>query len=806
MQDGVAVEQGDCAPCLRGAAAVDAEVRRPAQGHGRQGARRSPRGLGGAGAARWRQGGPIPPLEGLGLGLEFHVFSAPEGEDIRTTTQKIFLADAFPTILMDHTGGAASVPISLHGQVRALFDWLQCTGARLRRSIAPTRNTASLALQAAQVVTQPGTATPVPPTPSATAPSTPVPSTPTPTAPAPPAPTPSSSYGVFGTVSYFLSTLASTGTSLTSYIQELLQKRVTGGDIRSARMPVFSIADCGLCGDSVRPSQRVCTEQHRMCLTCALAFLHSEIGDAAGRPEAVITCPFCKADRVLAELRGGDLRGWFLPGAFERVSDWAATAAEDVRVTPPLSAVERRVYLERLALAVLVRGVAATADDDGAVGGAREGVVHGRSMHEAHRPAPGGVSAPAAIAVPLDTPADSPPVITPPVLRLRLATCPAAHCGAIFLHEPRPPPPSAADAKATAAALTPIDAGAALDDAAAAVFALADDGTGGYAYGGWQQSQYAVGAAAAAGGVTAGAAAAAAASAALAQEAQQAAAVERLADATAAAALASFAAAPPPLPWPTPCPHCRTELCDACLEPWVWGVTAAPPPGAAAAAAAVAASGAASAGTATPPADVVATPPGYRFGDYSRAAVAAAVSFLAPGLQGTHPAAVRHAGRTCAEYTAAVRSSRTAAASEATAAAAARAKGLPLSPPPSAAAAAATAAAAKGAAVAAPSPRERFDAELASLPAGVKRCPGCGTLGLHALGHHCHHISPGTGCPSCHRHYCFSCLGPHPCANGCPLFCNTASECVCDCEPCATCRPGAPCSECDGPAGCPSCA
>lgn len=102
---------------------------------------------------------------------------------------------------------------------------------------------------------------------------------------------------------------------------------------------------------------------------------------------------------------------------------------------------------------------------------------------------------------------------------------------------------------------------------------------------------------------------------------------------------------------------------------------------------------------------------------------------------------------------------------------------------------------------------ERFEAGLRLLAAsGVKRCPNCGAPGVHALGHACHHISPSTGCPQCHHHYCFTCLGPHPCPNKCDLFCHVSGgACTCDCEPCPACRPGAACPECTNPSDCPSC-
>lgn len=42
--------------------------------------------------------------------------------------------------------------------------------------------------------------------------------------------------------------------------------------------------------------------------------------------------------------------------------------------------------------------------------------------------------------------------------------------------------------------------------------------------------------------------------------------------------------------------------------------------------------------------------------------------------------------------------------------------------------------------------------------ATTKNCPTCqfGVTRYH--GHSCHHISPGTGCPNCHHHFCYVCL------------------------------------------------
>lgn len=83
-----------------------------------------------------------------------------------------------------------------------------------------------------------------------------------------------------------------------------------------------------------------------------------------------------------------------------------------------------------------------------------------------------------------------------------------------------------------------------------------------------------------------------------------------------------------------------------------------------------------------------------------------------------------------------------------------------------------------------------------------KPCPFCQTPISHYYKHGCHHIKPGAGCPGCRNHFCYICLGPHPCQNGCPLFCNE----TCGCPTCPECTPGNSCDNCDGPSsGCPGC-
>jgi hypothetical protein len=106
---------------------------------------------------------------------------------------------------------------------------------------------------------------------------------------------------------------------------------------------------------------------------------------------------------------------------------------------------------------------------------------------------------------------------------------------------------------------------------------------------------------------------------------------------------------------------------------------------------------------------------------------------------------------------------------------------------------------------------------VADPPPGLfKRCPGttrgsapCGAPIQHARGHHCHHISPGTGCTQCGTHFCYACLrvyqpgeGRVHCPNGCPVFCTEA----CDCPDCVDCAPGRPCDLCDNSgSGCWAC-
>lgn len=88
------------------------------------------------------------------------------------------------------------------------------------------------------------------------------------------------------------------------------------------------------------------------------------------------------------------------------------------------------------------------------------------------------------------------------------------------------------------------------------------------------------------------------------------------------------------------------------------------------------------------------------------------------------------------------------------------------------------------------------------IPTGLyKLCPNCGTGVQRPRGHHCHHISPGSGCANCGAHWCYACAelyipgsAPRRCRNNCSLFCSE----LCDCPDCPDCRPGHPCDDCTG--------
>ena len=84
---------------------------------------------------------------------------------------------------------------------------------------------------------------------------------------------------------------------------------------------------------------------------------------------------------------------------------------------------------------------------------------------------------------------------------------------------------------------------------------------------------------------------------------------------------------------------------------------------------------------------------------------------------------------------------------------------------------------------------QRAEAEAALPEHAFKRCPGrradgapCGEGIQHPRGHACRHIKPGSGCPTCGTHFCYSCMGPYNrgCPNRCPTFCTDA----CDCPDC----------------------
>ena len=96
---------------------------------------------------------------------------------------------------------------------------------------------------------------------------------------------------------------------------------------------------------------------------------------------------------------------------------------------------------------------------------------------------------------------------------------------------------------------------------------------------------------------------------------------------------------------------------------------------------------------------------------------------------------------------------------------------------------------------------------------GARQCPFCDAFIFLYLGHDCHHISPGTGCAGCHRHFCFACLGYKNDGNrwqGCPNCetdnptCTPNCSDTCMCCICPECKPGSPCDLC-GESGCPAC-
>lgn len=93
-------------------------------------------------------------------------------------------------------------------------------------------------------------------------------------------------------------------------------------------------------------------------------------------------------------------------------------------------------------------------------------------------------------------------------------------------------------------------------------------------------------------------------------------------------------------------------------------------------------------------------------------------------------------------------------------------------------------------------------ATLEVLYTTSRACPFCSIRISRYRGHACHHITPGSGCPSCHNHFCYNCLGYRGdgavwqgCPNGCRLSCDDS----CSCTDCPDCRRGVPCIHCSYP-------
>jgi hypothetical protein len=109
----------------------------------------------------------------------------------------------------------------------------------------------------------------------------------------------------------------------------------------------------------------------------------------------------------------------------------------------------------------------------------------------------------------------------------------------------------------------------------------------------------------------------------------------------------------------------------------------------------------------------------------------------------------------------------------------------------------------------------------AVISATTKPCPNCGFQTSHYHGHSCHHIAPGTGCPQCHTHWCYSCGMAPPQGRRMPGYCSSTPRCRlncastsiadhldrssgwpvdqrCGCAICPDCRPGRPCQHCPG--------
>ena len=104
-------------------------------------------------------------------------------------------------------------------------------------------------------------------------------------------------------------------------------------------------------------------------------------------------------------------------------------------------------------------------------------------------------------------------------------------------------------------------------------------------------------------------------------------------------------------------------------------------------------------------------------------------------------------------------------------------------------------------------------ADDAYIAATSKPCPNCKFAITHWHGHACHHIMPGSGCPNCGTHFCYSCLrrGKSGGDCGCKLFCNSSDvpanlvmlpyphDARCGCQICPDCKPdGGKCALCDG--------
>jgi Thrombospondin type 1 domain len=87
----------------------------------------------------------------------------------------------------------------------------------------------------------------------------------------------------------------------------------------------------------------------------------------------------------------------------------------------------------------------------------------------------------------------------------------------------------------------------------------------------------------------------------------------------------------------------------------------------------------------------------------------------------------------------------------------------------------------------------------------VKNCPSCSKTEMHFRGHGMHHVNAAAGCSECGHHWCFSCGGDYPCANGCPLFCTSVGDADdCGCAPCPECTVLSHCHNCDADHRCAS--